>query len=278
MPSDKRRRELARAKAERQEQRRVESARRARRNKLIGIGAAAAVAALFVAVAVWPDGADEPAAAPEPSTTAEPAAATPGPVATPAGVTCKPTGKPRVEDRKWNKPADMDVSGTVDWTLDTNCGPITIALDADAAPKTANGLTFLSDKGYYDGTQCHRLTTEGIFVLQCGSVDGTGADDPGFSLPDENLPKIKQDNYPAGTVAMANSGPGTAGSQFFIVYQDSTLGAPGNRPSYTIVGKVTEGLDIVEYVAAGGVEAGSLNAVDGPPAQPLQIESTRTQS
>lgn len=278
MANDKRRRELARAKAQRQAQRREQATARARRNKRIGLIAAGIVGAVFVAVAVWPEGESTPAASPanseQPSASAEPA--TPGPVATPAGVSCKPPAAARAEDRKWPKPDNMSVSGTPDWVLDTNCGPITIRLAANKAPETVNGLSFLSDQGYYNDTSCHRLTTAGIYVLQCGSVDGSGADSPGFELPDENLPPAKADNYPAGTVAMANSGPGTAGSQFFIVYQDSTLGDKANPPSHSIVGKVIDGLDVVEYVAAAGVEAGSLNAVDGPPAQPLQITSART--
>ena len=97
--------------------------------------------------------------------------------------------------------------------------------------------------------------------------DGTGG--PGYTVPDENLPADGEANYPAGTVAMANAGPGTDGSQFFIVYEDTTL--PGD---YTIWGTVTSGLDIVQEIASVGVEDGG---VDGAPRQPVFIESATVQ-
>lgn len=100
-------------------------------------------------------------------------------------------------------------------------------------------------------------------MLQCGDPSGSGTGGPGYQVPDENLPKEGGVTYPAGTVAMANAGPGTSGSQFFIVYQDTTLPS-----SYTIWGEVTEGLDVVQAVAAAGVAGGS---GDGPPAQPIGI-------
>jgi peptidyl-prolyl cis-trans isomerase B (cyclophilin B) len=149
-------------------------------------------------------------------------------------------------------------------TLDTNCGEIVIALDSNAQ-KTVESEAFLADSGFYNNTSCHRLTTEGIFVLQCGDPQGDGTGDPGYSVPDENLPADGEANYPAGTIAMANAGPGTSGSQFFIVYADTTL--PGD---YTIWGKVTSGLDIVQEVASVGVKGG---LADGVPAQPVFINS-----
>jgi peptidyl-prolyl cis-trans isomerase B (cyclophilin B) len=149
-------------------------------------------------------------------------------------------------------------------TLATNCGDIVIETLPAEAPATVASMAFLTEEGYFDLTACHRLTTEGIFVLQCGDPAGNGTGGPGYSIPDENLPAEGEANYPAGTVAMANAGPGTGGSQFFIVYADTTL------PSgYTIWGKVTKGLDIVEGIAAAGVEGGG---TDGPPAQPVVIE------
>ena len=101
-------------------------------------------------------------------------------------------------------------------------------------------------------------------MLQCGDPAGNGTGGPGYSIPDENLPAEGEANYPAGTVAMANAGPGTGGSQFFIVYEDTTL------PSgYTIWGTVAKGLDVVKGIAAAGVEGGG---TDGPPAQRVVIE------
>lgn len=277
MATEKRRKQLAREKAQRQAERRAESAKRARRNRIVGWSALALVVIAFVAWAAWPDAesmtADEALASESPSTVpteSASAATTPGPVPTPKNVSCDPVDAPRSETRTWKKPQDQKLSGTVTWVLNTNCGKITAALDADKAPKTVNGLAFLSSEGYYNGNICHRLTTAGIFVVQCGSAAGDGTDNAGFTVPDENLPSQGQNNYPAGTIAMANSGPGTASSQFFLVYQDSTLG-----PDYTIAGKVTKGLDVVKYVAAAGIKGGSSDTTDGPPAQPLQIRTAK---
>lgn len=150
-------------------------------------------------------------------------------------------------------------------TLNTNCGEITFTADGAKAPLTVTAMSFLATSGYFDQSICHRLTTSGIFVLQCGDPKGTGQGGPAFMYPDENLPTATENNYPAGTIAMANSGPNTNGSQFFIVYADTTL-----SPNYTIWGKVTKGLDIVKAIAAQGVADGS---TDGAPKQAIAIES-----
>ncbi len=151
--------------------------------------------------------------------------------------------------------------------LDTNCGKIEIAADAAKAPATVTTIGFLANEKYYDASVCHRLTTEGIFVLQCGDPSATGAGGPGFNFKDENLPVTSGVNYPKGTIAMANSGPNSNGSQFFIVYQDTTL-----PPNYTIWGEVTKGLDIVEQIAANGTANGQS---DGSPKYPVEIRSAR---
>ncbi|MFA7322965.1 MAG: peptidylprolyl isomerase, partial [Candidatus Nanopelagicales bacterium] len=159
---------------------------------------------------------------------------------------------------------DSSIATDTSITLTTNCGPIVVQTLPKQAPATVTSEVFLAKKGYYDQTPCHRLTTDGIYVLQCGDPTGTGSGGPGYSVPDENLPQGTGVNYPAGTVAMANAGSGTSGSQFFIVYQDTTLPA-----SYTIWGKVTAGLDVVKQIAAAGVNGGG---ADGPPLQPVVIE------
>jgi peptidyl-prolyl cis-trans isomerase B (cyclophilin B) len=149
-------------------------------------------------------------------------------------------------------------AGTQEMTIVTNLGTITADIQTAEAPCTAGSFTHLAQEGYFDGQQCHRVTTDGIWVLQCGDPDaraaieaGTpenaGQGSPGYSYGEENLPVEAPGNYPAGTIAMANAGPGTTGSQFFIVYQDTQLGA-----DYTILGQVTAGLDLVEQVAAAG--------------------------
>ncbi len=155
-------------------------------------------------------------------------------------------------------------------SLTTNCGEIVLQMDPAAAPKTAQSMAFLAAQAFYTDSDCFRLTTKGIFVLQCGSPTNNGQGGPGYSIPDENLPKDGANNYPAGTVAMANAGAGTGGSQFFIVYKDTTLG-----PNYTIWGKVVSGLDVVTRVAAAGEKTG---AGDGAPNQAIVITKASTRA
>lgn len=129
-------------------------------------------------------------------------------------------------------------------TVTTNRGEIVIDLYTEQAPCTTNSFRFLADEDFYADTNCHRLTTEGIHVLQCGDPSGTGRGGPGYNFADENLDGA---TYPRGTVAMANSGPDTNGSQFFVVYREGGL-----QPNYTPFGKVVKGLEIVEAVAKAG--------------------------
>ena len=156
-------------------------------------------------------------------------------------------------------------------TFTTNCGDIIIALNAKA-PQTITNISALANAGYYNKSLCHRLTTQGLFVLQCGDPTASGSGSPtgwkGYA--NENLPKAGAKNYPAGTVAMANSGPGTNGSQFFLVFADTQLG-----PDYTIWGKITKGLDLIKKI--GEVGAYTMNgnqavyAGDGYPIQTVEI-------
>jgi peptidyl-prolyl cis-trans isomerase B (cyclophilin B) len=184
-----------------------------------------------------------------------------------APVTCTTPPANRPDDKTWSKPPPQVIKAgdttahTITFT--TNCGPIVISVDAAKAPVTANSMIFLTAQKFFNDTSCHRLTTQGIYVLQCGDPKGTGTGGPGYSIPDENLPKAGANNYPVGTVAMANSGANTNGSQFFLVYQNTTL-----PPSYTIWGTITSGLDVVQGIAAQGVKGG---AGDGAPAQPVSI-------
>ena len=150
------------------------------------------------------------------------------------------------------------------FTFITNCGNIVIDTVGEKAPSTLTSIAALAQGGYYDDSLCHRLTTQGLFVLQCGDPTATGSGGPQFTFPDENFPVNELNNYPAGTVAMANSGPNTNGSQFFLVYEDTTL-----APSYTIWGTITSGLDIVKAVAKAGAVGG---APDGKPAKTIAIQ------
>ena len=153
------------------------------------------------------------------------------------------------------------------FTFTTNCGNIVIKADGKSAPITVTALSALAAGGFFDQTLCHRLTTENIYVLQCGDPTATGLGGPNFTYRDENLPTNAEGNYPAGVVAMANSGQNTNGSQFFIVYADTSL-----PPSYTIWGKVTKGLEIVQMVAKSGVMDGKK---DGSPKQKIGIEKVK---
>ena len=150
------------------------------------------------------------------------------------------------------------------FTFETNCGDIVVTTVGAKAPITVTQLSTLAKGGFFDISLCHRLTTQGLYVLQCGDPTATGTGGPSFSYQDENLPTATFNNYPAGTVAMANSGPGTNGSQFFLVFADTTLGA-----NYTIWGTITQGLDIVKAIAKAGVKGGG---ADGPPKQAIAIQ------
>jgi peptidyl-prolyl cis-trans isomerase B (cyclophilin B) len=126
----------------------------------------------------------------------------------------------------------------------TNQGVITVRMLTSKAPCTTFSFRFLASKGYYNQTHCHRLTVQGIFVLQCGDPTGTGSGGPGYAFNDENLAGA---TYPAGTVAMANAGPNTNGSQFFFVWKDTTL-----APDYTPFGTVIGGMNVLQKIAAAG--------------------------
>jgi peptidyl-prolyl cis-trans isomerase B (cyclophilin B) len=302
MAGNRRERQLAREKHERQQARRAQAATRRKRNQRITaiIVIAALVLGGVAYVVVFASSSSEPVAeAPTPAPTepaptepapTEPASTDPAstdpastdpastdpastdpastdePIAEPAVLDCGPAIPTRANDISFDAPGEVAAADSL--TLTTTCGDIVIALD-ERAPQTVGSATFLAEQGFYDAVGCHRLTTEGIFVLQCGDPAGDGTGGPGYVVPDENLPADGAANYPAGTVAMANAGPGTAGSQFFIVYEDTTL-----PPAYTVWGQVTEGLDIVQEIASVGTEDGS---TDGRPRQPMVIETATVQ-
>lgn len=174
------------------------------------------------------------------------------------GQGAKPVDPPSSE-----APAD----GTVDVTLKTNVGDIPITMDPATAPCAVNSFVSLAGQGYFDDTPCHRLTTQGIFVLQCGDPTGSGIGGPGYSFDDELSGK---ETYPAGTVAMANAGADTNGSQFFLVYAD-TDDLPAK---YVVLGKMNlTGIHVVERIAAQGTTDGG---ADGAPKAGVTIESVTT--
>ncbi|MGW1883730.1 peptidylprolyl isomerase [Streptomyces sp. NPDC001970] len=251
--SDQRRRQLAREKFERQQQRREEARRKAkRRNTVIAAALAVALAAgaaAYASVGLSDGGSEGSDAAAE---------STPSPTASESSVP---------------EPAmAIDAKAKYTMSLKTSQGDISIAMDAAKTPRTVNSFKHLADKGFFDSTKCHRLTTDGIFVLQCGDPKGDGTGGPGYTIPDENLTGLGKAGadgtvtYKAGTVAMANTGqPNSGGSQFFLVWKDSKL-----PPGYTPFGTMdTTGLNTVKAVAAGGVDGG---ATDGAPKKAVAVK------
>ncbi|GAA2024510.1 peptidylprolyl isomerase [Agromyces tropicus] len=186
--------------------------------------------------------------------------AEPTPTATPTPTASAEVPSPDLaEDRTWVGELALD-----DTTL-------SIELDGQAAPQAVASTISLVDSGFYDGLTCHRLTTEGIFVLQCGDPSGDGSGGPGYSYgPIENAPA--DDVYPAGTIAMARVGGDdqSQGSQFFIVYEDSTIPSDA-AGGYTVIGRVTDGLDALraDITDFGVADDGT----DGAPVVPVSITS-----
>ena len=247
---DQRRRQLAREKFLRQQERRTAQRRKSvRRNAAVAAGLALVLGAGAFAYATDAFRGDEgkkDSAAPD---------------ASPSGKPADPCGKPaagKPNGKQWKKEPALTVDRAASYTmrLETTCGDIGIAMDAAKAPHTVNSFGFLAGQGFFDHTKCHRLTAGGIYVLQCGDPEGTGRGGPGYTIPDENLkdPKLKGKVYPAGTVAMANQynaqtgqGRDSGGSQFFLVYKDSPL-----PPDYTPFGTVTGGKDVLKKIADAG--------------------------
>ena len=189
--------------------------------------------------------------------------------------TTEPASKPNKAPRSGRVPTDP---AQVSASMSTNRGDIGIQLDNGKAPCTVNSFASLAQQGYFDGTTCHRLTTAPqLGVLQCGDPSGTGEGGPGYRFANEyptnqyrlSDPALKTPvMYPRGTLAMANKGSGTNGSQFFLVYADSML-----PPTYTAFGTIdATGLATLDKVAAAGVDgAGD----DGKPALGVTIDSVR---
>ncbi|MEV0482380.1 peptidylprolyl isomerase [Streptomyces sp. NPDC050508] len=247
---EQRKRQLAREKFLRQQQRRTSARRKARmRNSVI-----ASVLGVIVigSVALYTSGVmkndDKSNASADVTPSASATSKAPDPCAKPAA------GKIKTATWKKEPAVTIDKSAKYTMKLATTCGDIDIALKTSAAPHTVNSFNFLAGKGFFDHTKCHRLTTSGIYVLQCGDPTGAGTGGPGYTIPDENLKdtSLKGGTYPAGTVAMANTGQKhTGGSQFFLVYKNSTLPA-----SYTPFGTISaSGMKVLNKIAAAGAQA-----------------------
>jgi peptidyl-prolyl cis-trans isomerase B (cyclophilin B) len=160
-------------------------------------------------------------------------------------------------------PDPVPANGRTRVEMRTSQGTLSLTLDRTSAPCTVASFLSLAEQHYFNVSPCHRLTTTGIFVLQCGDPSGTGTGGPGYTIPDEVGGHAR---YPAGTVAMANAGtPHSGGSQFFIVYRDTAL-----PPQYTVFGRVDAGLDVVRKIAAAGTQSGT---GDGKPRLTVWITS-----
>ncbi|MFX4286492.1 peptidylprolyl isomerase [Janibacter sp. G349] len=174
---------------------------------------------------------------------------------------CPPEGGAEVRATSFEQapPMCIDEAKTYTATMTTDAGEVTIELDAKQAPKTVNNFVVLARYKYYDGLTFHRVIKD--FMAQGGDPSGDGSGGPGYEFDDE-LPQ--QGDYEIGSVAMANAGANTNGSQFFIITGDAGVQLP---PSYSLFGKVTKGMDAVEKIEADG------SAGDGAPAKVHTIES-----
>ncbi len=289
MPTNAQRRETAKRKLERQLERRAQRAKRQRILTVVGAMVALAVGAALIASFVLQDSKDSStatASSTTPTTAAPVTAAARGgdgqlPVfKAPAdlGANCQYPAAQRAS-REVDPPNSGKVPtdpATISVSMSTDQGNIGLLLNNAEAPCTVNSFASLAQKGFFDDTVCHRLTTaESLGVLQCGDPSGTGSGGPGYQFaneyPTNQYPKgdpALQDAvlYPRGTLAMANSGPDTNGSQFFLVYRDSEL-----PPNYTVFGTIdATGLETLDKIAAGGVAGGGK---DGKPATEVTVKS-----
>lgn len=285
MPTNEQRRATAKRKLERQLERRAEKARKRRLYTIIGsvAGAIVVIAAVVAVVVTNRDTDSQTAAATETSpTSAAPSA--PGSLpafAAPAGLgeNCQYPASAEQASKQVNPPRAGKVPtepAEISASMSTDQGNLGLLLDNGKAPCTVNSFASLAQQGYFDNTPCHRLTTaEQLKVLQCGDPTGEGTGGPGYSFANEyptnqfrpDDPKLQEPvTYPRGTLAMANAGPNTNGSQFFLVYQDSKL-----PPNYTVFGRVDDtGLATLDKIAQGGVDGGGQ---DGAPATPVTVKS-----
>lgn len=291
MPTNEQRRATAKRKLERQLERRAKQARR--RRILVIAGGSVAAAAVIAAVAVTlinskndhkSNTASTTTSSPPPQTTtaAQPGSVPPLPSFKPSanlGANCQypPSPDPAVKSvkppRSGNVPTDP---ATVSASMVTSQGNIGLMLANNESPCTVNSFASLVGQGFFNNTKCHRLTTSPTLgVLQCGDPKGDGTGGPGYQFANEyptdqyppNDPQAQEPVlYPRGTLAMANAGPNTNSSQFFMVYKDSQL-----PPEYTVFGTIqADGLATLDKIAKAGVAGGG---EDGAPATEVIIKS-----
>jgi peptidyl-prolyl cis-trans isomerase B (cyclophilin B) len=289
VPTNEQRRATAKRKLERQLERRAAKDRKRRIYTIAGsaVGAIVVIGAIVATVVLTNrDSGSQTASAatttPASATSAAPSA--PGQLpafAAPAnlGANCQypasadKASKPNNPPHTGKVPTDP---ARVSVSMATNQGNIGLQLDNAKSPCTVNSFASLAQQGFFNDTPCHRLTTSpGLAVLQCGDPTGQGTGGPGYQFENEyptnqyqpDDPKLQEPVlYPRGTVAMANAGPGTNGSQFFLVYKDSQL-----PPNYTVFGTIDQtGLATLDKIAAAGTADGSQ---DGKPKNNVQVKS-----
>ncbi len=250
--------ELARARAKRQAEKRAHQ----RQNRLYWMLAIAILAIGAIVIGLALDGGDDDVAEPETggfSTETEDPATDPGdePVVVdteapdPVAATCpSPEGVPEITSATYDAAPEMqiDPEATYHATVVTTCGTIEIDLFAADAPLAVNNFVFLAREGFYDGVIFHRVID--TFMIQGGDPTGTGTGGPGYQFADE-LDTVETYGFGRGMLAMANAGPDTNGSQFFIVQGDAS-----HLTTHTVFGTVTSGLDVVDAIAASPTQAG----------------------
>ncbi|PRW65408.1 peptidylprolyl isomerase [Actinopolyspora mortivallis] len=191
----------------------------------------------------------------------------------PARVSCeyRSTGEP-AEPVEPPQDGEVSAKGSVEATIETNLGDIPLTLDRSLAPCTVNSFVHLAEADFYDDSSCHRLSTEGLQMLQCGDPTGTGRGGPGYQFDDEIASDIE---YGRGYLAMANSGKeNTNGSQFFLVYGEAPL-----SPDYTVFGTVSdEGLKVVDEVARAGHDNSFPTVGGGAPNKEITFTDVRISS
>ena len=280
MPSRSRERQLAKLAA----RRKAEQSQSQRRRKITAgiVGAVVGLAAIGIGAALLRDKNDNPTVAATPTATTTPSVPVTGGLPTKTGtvtaqaspaaqVACggtRPAAADTPKPQFDHAPAPNDIlkKDTVyTAVMQTSCGTIRIQLDPTTAPQTSASFVFLAEKGYFDGQFFHRVV-DSIDVIQTGDPLGTGTGGPGYTIPDELTGK---EHYPPGTVAMANGGANTGGSQFFIITGPQGTNLDGN-PNYTIFGKVVSGLDVAKTINALMPKQKNY---DGAPTKAVYIES-----
>jgi peptidyl-prolyl cis-trans isomerase B (cyclophilin B) len=294
VPTNEQRRETAKRKLERQLERRADNERKRRLYTIIGSAVAAVVvigAVVATIVATNRDSGGQTASAAGTSSTTSQASPLDAPEPRQAGALppfqapeglgsdCKynPSVEEASKPNKAPRPGKVPTEpAQVSASMATSQGNIGLQLDNGKSPCTVNSFASLAQQGFFNDTPCHRLTTsEALAVLQCGDPTGVGTGGPGYQFTNEyptdqyqpddpnlDIPVI----YPRGTLAMANAGPGTNGSQFFLVFQDSQL-----PPNYTVFGTIDEtGLATLDKIAADGTVDGG---PDGPPKLDVNVKS-----